>query len=45
MGEVGKLVKLLPGLATRAGRGRYRWALGWRIGRLLGSVRFGVFAL
>ncbi len=34
-----------PALATRSGRGRWMWALGWRTGRLRGCLRYRVAAL
>jgi glycosyltransferase involved in cell wall biosynthesis len=41
----GKLILKTPlMLATREGRARWLWQLGWRIGRLEGCLRYGVVA-
>lgn len=39
------IVRGLPGLATRSGRARLAWLLGWQLGRFEGSVRYRVLAL
>ena len=46
------LIKNWPGLlgalqsvATRRGRARFAWVLGWELGRLRGSIRYRVLAL
>ena len=38
------LLRLPFELPTRAGRARWIWRLGWRLGRLQGSVRWGIFS-
>lgn len=40
-----RLVRTFPYLRDPQRRGHWIWDLGWRIGRLLGSLRYGVLAL
>ena len=39
-----KLFLRLPSLRTQAGRDRFAWALGYRVGQVRGSMKHRVFA-
>jgi GT2 family glycosyltransferase len=41
----GTLLLSLPRVVTKSGRARWLWQLGWRLGRLIGCLRFRVLAL
>jgi hypothetical protein len=43
--NMGRMIRRLPQLASRASRARWLWDASWATGRILGSIKYGIWAL